>query len=184
MRRVGWCGAFKLRAGEGSSTVLQSSYCSKDHFRPCTSNFVAVMMGIKKMKPGQTCHLGPSYLLNWRGKKVGQSIFYWCVSFTDLSIIWLSFPLGKQVDGKTRLYQALCMFLTVLCLILLVVIIVLSTRGAYLPPWCGFLLKTNHCCHDYVCNTKVNHGRVVVFPQLCKGSFYVGMTALLFYLCL
>lgn len=68
------------------------------------------------------------------------------LSFTDLSITWLSFPLGKQVDRKTRLYQALCMFLAVLCLILLVVIIVLSKRGAYLLPWCRFLLKTNHCC--------------------------------------
>lgn len=107
-----------------------------------------------------------------------------CLSFTDLSIIWLSFPLDKQADGKTRLYQALCMFLTVLCLILLVVIIVLSTRGVYLLPWYGFLLKTNRCCHDYVCNTKGNYEKMVVFPQLCKGSIYVSMTVLLFYLCL
>lgn len=92
-----------------------------------------------------------------------EHFLFMCLSFTDLTIVWLFLSLEKQANGKTRLYQALCMFLTVLCLILLVVIIVLSTRGAYLQPSSGFLLKTNHCCHGYVCNTKISRGRFGVF---------------------
>lgn len=60
------------RAGQAENLHQQD----REHFPPCTSNFVAVMTGIKKVKQVQTCHQSPSYLLNWRGKQVGQTIFF------------------------------------------------------------------------------------------------------------
>ncbi|XP_059195223.1 early activation antigen CD69 [Centropristis striata] len=35
---------------------------------------------------------------------------------------------GKQTEGNIRLYRAVCLFLTIICLILLLVVIVLSTK--------------------------------------------------------
>ena len=97
------------------------------------------MVRIKKMEPVKSCHLSPSYLLNCRRKKVGQSlhgVFVFVRILKYLSKIRLiSSSSGKPTEGNSRLYRAACLFLTIICLILLLVVIILSVKREYLQPW-------------------------------------------------
>lgn len=43
-------------------------------------------------------------------------------------------PSGKKTETNTRLYRAACLFLTIICLVLLLVVIILSVKREYLQP--------------------------------------------------
>merc|ERR1712035_219973 len=99
---------------------------------PCISSFVAVMVRIKK-----TCPSSPSYLLDWKKKKVGRGSCWWFVlcSLKYLTNIRLMFfSAGKPTEANVRLYRALCVFLTLICLVLVLVVILLSVKREYLQP--------------------------------------------------
>lgn len=52
-----------------------------------------------------------------------------------ISLLNQSSSSDKQTDGNTRLYRAACLFLTILCLLLLVVVTILGVKREYLQPW-------------------------------------------------
>lgn len=76
----------------------------------------------------------------------------------------------QQTKGNTRLYRAVCLFLALICLVLLLVVIFLSVKREYLQPWICFHATTNHCWRDYVSNTRAECERIVVFHQQCRNK--------------
>lgn len=109
----------KTRSGVPSNYTLQADRAgraqnlhqqNRGHFTPCTSNFVAVMMGIKKVKQVQTSHQSQSYPLNCRRKKVGQRIFIVSldvcslkyVAYIQLIFLFSQTDWGKHTSVSSR----------------------------------------------------------------------------------
>ncbi|KAM7421011.1 hypothetical protein PAMA_015282 [Pampus argenteus] len=95
------------------------------------------MVWIKKMEAMKICHPSPSYQLNWRGRKVGWSNFYKLGGLLKYLTNMLS-STGNQTQGNVRLY-AVCLFLSIICLVLLLVVIIL---GVKLQTGCGKIEET------------------------------------------
>lgn len=104
------------------------------------------MARIRKTKPVQACHLNPSYLLSWRGKKVCKqavaALMVVCVVVTKIFFMGC-FSSGIQCAtvGTFRMYRIACLVLSIICLLLLMVIIILGVKCEYLQPWIWIYVK-------------------------------------------
>lgn len=146
------------------------------------------MARIRKTKPVQACHLNPSYLLSWRGKKVCKqavaALMVVCVVVTKIFFMGC-FSSGIQCAtvGTFRMYRIACLVLSIICLLLLMVIIILGVKCEYLQPWIWIYVKKQTTADWIMFVTPNKDMKALTFFNSC-AEIYVRITFLLLYFCL
>lgn len=94
------------------------------------------MRGTKRWNPTYRVHLTRSYGFSWREKKVRRRRF---ASASHYQLIPPFSSSGKKeevkIEGSRGRYRMACLVLSVLCLLLLLAVIFLATKGEYRRPW-------------------------------------------------